>query len=77
VERAELNKARNTCHGRSVFKIEDVVVINPCPHWNDAAWNGGQQGYGKSCVLPTVLVPKDMTGGHIDIAYNGSFIKRG
>ena len=63
VERAELNRARNSCHDRVVFEVEGLIVINPCPHWNDAAWNLGERGLGKACVLPTMKIPKEMIGG--------------
>jgi hypothetical protein len=59
-----------------VFEVEGVVIINPCPHWNDERWNGGQRGLSKACVLPTVKIPKDMLGGYVDVAANNSLVRR-
>jgi len=59
-----------------IFEVEGVVVINPCPHWNDARWNRGERGLSKACVIPTVKIPREMQGGYVDVAANNSLVRR-
>ena len=71
IEPAALNKSRNSCRGTYIIRVEGVVEVNQCPHWDDGAWYGTGSGQRKGCVLPTLRLTNDHLRKHVRVGRGG------
>ncbi len=71
IEPAALNKARNICKGRHILRIEGVMEVDQCPHWDDEIWYEGMRGPRKACVLPTLELNCGYFLKHVRVGVEG------
>lgn len=70
VEPGDLNRARNTCHGKVVIEHAGAV-LHPCSHW---CWgNGGH----RECILPKATIPPHQARCWLRADGRGGFVVRG